>query len=86
MSRPTSCLRSARTLSGRDIDRLPMKSLRLLTIQSMPRSSGVTVPSVSWPAMMKPFSALSTCMVSVPNGVMPYLRPAFMSTLHSDSA
>ena len=33
-----------------------MKSLNFETIHSMPASAGVTVPSVSWPTMMKPFS------------------------------
>src|SRR6185312_15535804 len=32
----------------------------------IPRSIGVTEPSVSWPMMMKPFSARSTCIASVP--------------------
>ena len=31
----------------------------------------MTVPSVSWPTMGKPFSARSTCMVSVPYGTAP---------------
>ena len=33
---------------------------------TMPRSSGVCVPSVSWPTITKPFSARSTCIASVP--------------------
>jgi hypothetical protein len=57
----------SRAVSERASERLPMKSgFFFETIQSMPRSCGVTVPSVSWPTMMKPFSARSTCMVSVP--------------------
>ena len=36
------------------------------TSQLIPRSWGVVVPSVSWPAMTKPFSARSTCIASVP--------------------
>ena len=53
-----------------------MKSFCFETTQDMPASCGVTVPSVSWPTMMKPFSARRTCMVSVPYGVMPYGWPA----------
>ena len=34
--------------------------------QPSPASSGVTVPSVSCPTMMYPFSARSTCIASVP--------------------
>ena len=34
--------------------------------QDMPASNGVVSPSVSWPTMMYPFSALSTCIASVP--------------------
>jgi hypothetical protein len=40
-------------MSGRISERLPTKSGFFLPIaQSRPRSSGVTVPSVSWPTMM----------------------------------
>ena len=35
-------------------------------IRSIPRSTGVNVPSMSWPTMMKPFSARSTCIACVP--------------------
>lgn len=53
----------AQTIAGR----LPTKSfLALPMAQPRPASSGVTVPSVSWPTTMKPFSAGSTCIVSVP--------------------
>ena len=45
--------------------------------------SGVTEPSVSWPTMMKPFSARSTCIVSVPYGVMPNCSPASISASHT---
>ena len=62
-------------MSERTSDRLPTKSpFDGFTIQPIPRSSGVTVPSVSWPTITKPFSARSTCMLSVPYGVMPNAR------------
>ena len=43
-----------------------MKSFFFDRIHSIPRSAGVTEPSVSWPTTMKPFSARRTCIVSVP--------------------
>ena len=50
--RPTRCLRSSRTMSLRTSERLPTKSpLPGFTIQPIPRSSGVCVPSVSCPTM-----------------------------------
>ena len=48
----------------------------------MPRSCGVTVPSVSWPMIGKPFSARSTCIASVPYGVMPNGSPAAITASH----
>ena len=52
-SSPTNCLRSARFISGRDRDRLPTKSpFDRPIVQPRPRSSGITVPSVSWPTTM----------------------------------
>ena len=53
------------------------------TIQSIPRSWGVTVPSVSWPTIAYPFSARSTCIASVPYGVMPWSAPAAMTASQS---
>ena len=54
--RPTSCLRPARRDPAARSDRQPTKSvLDLATSPASPTSSGVTVPSVSWPTMMKPF-------------------------------
>ena len=47
--------------------RLPMKSSFFFeTAQERPTSWGVTVPSVSSPTTMKPFSARSTWSASVP--------------------
>ena len=53
------------------------------TIQPIPRSSGVTVPSVSWPTITNPFSARRTCIASVPYGVMPNGEPAASTAVHS---
>ncbi len=51
--RPTSCFRAAAFMDGRSSDRLPTKSTLFLPMaQVSPASSGVTVPSVSWPTMM----------------------------------
>ncbi len=52
------------------------------TIHDMPRSCGVTVPSVSCPMIGKPFSARSTCIASVPYGVMPNGSPAAITASH----
>ena len=54
----------------------------LRTIHDMPRSCGVTVPSVSWPTITKPFSARSTCIDSVPYGVRPNDEPAASTASH----
>ncbi|MCY1466303.1 hypothetical protein D9M71_845830 [compost metagenome] len=79
--RPTSCLRSLRRVSLRFMPRQPIQENGLVrpTAQPMLRSSGVTEASVSWPMMMKPFSARRTCMVSVPYGVRPYFSPCSTS-------
>ena len=61
-----------------------MKSFFFLdTIQPIPRSWGVTVPSVSCPTITYPFSARSTCIASVPYGVMS--PPWVMIASHSAS-
>ena len=55
------------------------------TIQPILRSNGVTVPSVSWPTTMNPFSARRTCIASVPYGVMPNGTPAAITASHAAS-
>ncbi|SKZ95616.1 Uncharacterised protein [Mycobacteroides abscessus subsp. abscessus] len=65
------CLRNGLRSEARENERFPMKSDFFFdTTQLMPRSCGVTVPSVSWPMIGYPFSARNTCMVSVPYGVI----------------
>ena len=70
-------------MSARASERRPRKSLFLAMIQSMPRSTGVMEPSVSCPTMMKPISARSTCIVSVPYGVMANFSPAAITASHT---
>ena len=71
-SSATSCLRSSRNVSARTSERLPTKSpFDGFTIHPIPRSSGVTVPSVSCPTITYPFSARRTCIASVPYGTAP---------------
>ena len=66
VSRPTSRLRRRETRPVAATSEPDEIGFDLATSRASPTSSGVTVPSVSWPTMMKPFSARSTCIASVP--------------------
>ena len=87
LSNPTSCFRPGRRRSGSVSERLPTKSgFDIATILPMPRSSGVTVPSVSCPTMMKPFSARNASRTSMPYATAPRFSPSAHIASNTPSA